>query len=70
MYGIKQSTRDWYANMDSFLLSQKFERCKSYYNVYMQQKAGFLLLIVLYVDDFLITSGSAARLRGIKSSFE
>ena len=29
MYGIKQSLRAWYAKVDSFLLSQKFEKCKS-----------------------------------------
>ena len=32
----------------------------------MQKKQGFLLLVVLYVDDFLITRSSIARLRNIK----
>ena len=54
--------------MDAFLLSQKFERCKSDCNVYMQKKEDSLLLIVLYVDDLLITSSSNAGLRSIKSS--
>ena len=53
--------------MDSFLLSHKFKRCKFDNNVYMQQKGGCLLLIVLYVDDFLITGGSTPGLREIKS---
>ena len=34
----------------------------------MQKKEGFLLLIVLYVDDLLITSSSVVGLRSIKSS--
>ena len=54
--------------MDSFLISQKFERCKSDCNVYMKKKEGFLLLVVLYVDDLLITSSSATGLRSIKSA--
>ena len=36
LYEIKQSPREWYAKMDSFLMSQNFERCRYGYNVYMQ----------------------------------
>ena len=32
----------------------------------MQQKGGCILLIVLHMDDFLITSGSTVGLRDIK----
>ena len=35
LYGLKQAPRAWYAKMDAFLLSQKFERCNSNYNFYM-----------------------------------
>ena len=40
LYGVKQTPRAWYAKMDSFLLSHKFETCKSDCNVYMKQKRG------------------------------
>ena len=53
---------------NGYLISQNFERCKSNCNVYMQKKEGSLLLILLYVDDFLITSSSASRLSSIKSA--
>ena len=33
VYGLKQTPRAWYAKMDSFLLSQKFARCKFDKNV-------------------------------------
>ena len=68
MYVLKQSPRAWYAKMDSFLLSQNFERYKCGCNVYMQQKGDRLLLIALYVGDFLITSGSTVGLMDIKST--
>ena len=54
--------------MDAFLISHKFERCKSDCNVYMKKKEGFLLLVVLHVDALLITSSSAAELTNIKSA--
>ena len=66
--GIKQAPRAWYYKMDAFLLSQKFERYKYDYNVYMQYKERFLLVIILCVDNLLITNGSTVGLRGIKSS--
>ena len=34
----------------------------------MQQKGGCLLLIVLYVDDFLVIDGSDVGLRDINST--
>ena len=55
LYGLKQDLRAWYAKIDSYLLSQNFVRCKSYPNVYMLKMIDSLLLLVLYVDDLLIT---------------
>ena len=36
LYGLKQAPREWYSKMDAFLLSQKFQTCKSDLNVYIQ----------------------------------
>ena len=55
LYGLKQAPRAWYAKMDSFLLSQNFERCKYDPNVHLQKYEGNFLIIVIYVDDLLIT---------------
>ena len=66
LYGLKQALRAWYAKMDSYLLSQNFVRCKSDTNVYMLRIVDSLLLLVLYVDDLLITSSSTSALATIK----
>jgi len=58
LYGLKQAPREWYAKMDSYLLSQKNLHCRSDPNVYMLMTVDSLLLLVLYVDDLLITSFS------------
>eukprot|EP00253_Pinus_taeda_P031040 PITA_31040 len=52
--------------MDSFLLSQNFERCKSDLNVYMLRTHDSLLILVLYVDDLLITGSSASTIATVK----
>eukprot|EP00253_Pinus_taeda_P025772 PITA_25772 len=62
LYGLKHAPRAWYAKMDSSLLSQNFERCKSDPNVYMLMTHDSLLILVLYVDDLLITGNSASTI--------
>eukprot|EP00253_Pinus_taeda_P001884 PITA_01884 len=52
--------------MDSFLLSQNFERCKSDLNVYMLRTHDSLLILVLYVDDRLITNSLASAIATVK----
>eukprot|EP00253_Pinus_taeda_P011054 PITA_11054 len=66
LYGLKQAPRAWYVKMDSYLLSQNFVCCKSDSNVYFLKKIDSLLIIVLYVDDLLITGSSAFVITNIK----
>jgi hypothetical protein len=66
LYGLKQVLRAWYAKMDSYLLSQKFVCCKSDLNVYMLTTDDSLLLLVMYVDDLLITICSTSMIVAIK----
>ena len=66
LYDLKQAPRAWYAKMDSYLLSQNFVRCKSDLNVYMLRTVDSLLLLVLYVDDLLITGFSTSTTIAVK----
>ena len=52
--------------MDSYLLSQKFVRCKLDLNVYILRTVDSLLLLVLYVDDLLITGCSTSTIVAVK----
>jgi hypothetical protein len=66
LYGLKKALRAWYAKMDSYLLSQNFVRCKSDPNVYMLRTVDSLLLLVMYVDDLLITGCSSSTIVAVK----
>ena len=68
LYGLKHAPRSWYAKMDAFLLSQKFQRCKSDPNVYLQQYDGNIINILLYVYDILITGSTLASIAFIKTA--
>ena len=45
LYGIKQAPRAWYANIDGFMLSLSFVRCKYDPNVYLKLIHGYLMII-------------------------
>ena len=67
LYRLKHAPREWCSKMDAFLLSQNFQRCKSDMNVYIQKYDGNFLIIVLYVDDLLITGSTVASISVIKN---
>ena len=54
--------------MDSYILSRGFLRCRSDPNVYMIRNTNSLLLVVLYVDDLLITGSSASSITAVKTA--
>ena len=64
--GLKQAPRAWYTNRDSYLFSQNFVCYKSDPNVYMLRTTDSLLLLVLNVDDWLITSCSTPTIFVVK----
>ena len=66
--GLWQAPRAWYAKIDSFLLSLNFVRCKSDPNVYLKLIHGSLMIIVLYVDDLLITGSSKDEIASLKDA--
>eukprot|EP00253_Pinus_taeda_P016167 PITA_16167 len=55
LYGPKQAPWAWYAKMDSFLLESGFSRCYSDNTVYTKKVGNSLIILVLYVDDLILT---------------
>jgi hypothetical protein len=56
LYGLKQAPRSWYAKMDSFIIAIGFSRCHFDPNVYTKKVGSHLIILVLYVDDLILTS--------------
>ena len=68
LYGLKQGPSAWYAKMDSFLLDTGFSRCHSKPNVYNKKLGNHLIILVLYVDDLILTGSDPKLLIHVKSS--
>ena len=68
LYGLKQAPKAWYAKIDGFLLSLSFVQCKYDPNVYLKLIHGSLMIIILYVDDLLITGSSKKEIGSLKDT--
>jgi hypothetical protein len=69
LYGLKEEPRSWYEKMDSYFLSHDFFRCKSESNLYMLRTTDSVMILVLYVDDLLITGSFASAIFLVKDIF-
>ena len=56
--------------MDSFILDTSFSRCHFDNNVYTKRVDGHLIILVLYVDDFILTSSDPKLINHVNSSLK
>jgi hypothetical protein len=70
LYGIKKSSRAWYAKMDNFLITIGFSRFQSDPNVYTKKLGSHLIILVLYVDDLILTGSDSKLLKHVKTSLK
>ena len=56
LYGLKQAPRAWYTWIDSYFTGLGFAKSEVDPNLYHIVVEGKLLIIVLYVDDLILTS--------------
>lgn len=59
LYGLKQAPRAWYDKLKSYLLSIDIQISTSDLSLFFRYSNGSLLLILVYVDDILVTGDSS-----------
>eukprot|EP00253_Pinus_taeda_P031471 PITA_31471 len=70
LYGLKQTPQAWYAKMDSFLLESSFSRCHSDNTVYTKKVGKSFIILVLYVDDLILTGSDPNLINHVDSSLK
>eukprot|EP00253_Pinus_taeda_P030510 PITA_30510 len=55
LYGLKQAPRAWYTQIDNYFTGLRFSKSEADPNLYQIVVEGKLLIIVLYVDDLILT---------------
>ena len=56
LYGLKKEIRAWCATMDAYLLRLGFTKSTTYPNICIKVVQDEPIIILLYVDDLLVTS--------------
>ena len=55
LYGLKQAPRAWYNRIDNYFTELGFTKSEADTNLYHIMVKGKQLIIVLYVDDLILT---------------
>ena len=55
LHGLKQAPHAWYTRIDNYFTGLGFTKSEADTNLYHIMVEGRLLIIVLYVDDSIIT---------------
>ena len=70
LYGLKQAPQAWYAKMDRFLLDNGFYRCHFDNTVYTKKVGTSFTILVLYVDDLILTCCDPNHINHVNSSLK
>jgi len=68
IYGLKQASRQWYRELDAFLMSLRARKSGGDSTLYWFEVNGAVVLLVVYVDDILIASKSDDSLAWLKET--
>lgn len=58
LYGLRQAPRSWNIKLNQILRGLSFQRCSKEPSLYQKETQQELLIVVVYVDDLLVTGSS------------
>ena len=70
LYGLKQSPKAWYERIDTWLLSQGLYQSEYDPNLYYLIQNKKIIILLLYVDDLLITGDNFEEIARLKTEFK
>jgi len=70
LYGLKQTSREWYLKLKGQLERLGFKRSETDHSVFTKDIMGRFFVIVIYVDNFLLFSSNIDDIRAVKSDLK
>lgn len=70
LYGLKQSPRAWFQALSSALLSQGFKASCYDPSLFILASQGASLIVLIYVDDIIVTGSSATLVHSFIASLQ
>ncbi|KAL0332894.1 UNVERIFIED_CONTAM: Retrovirus-related Pol polyprotein from transposon RE1 [Sesamum calycinum] len=66
LYGLKQACRQWNQELSSKLLAYGFSQSQHEHYLFIKQSAAGILILLVYVDDVLLTGPSEVEIAEVK----
>ena len=66
LYGLKQAPRAWYEKIHAYLSAHAFQNSPTESTLYVKCQGDVFLIIVLYVDDMLLTGPNEVHIADFK----
>jgi hypothetical protein len=71
LYGLRQAPRAWYSKIESYFLSEKFEKCFCEHTLFVKYDGkGKILIVSVYVDDLIYTGNDEHMMENFKKSMK
>ncbi|CAI7882383.1 unnamed protein product, partial [Closterium sp. NIES-53] len=70
IYGLKQAPRAWYHKLEETLLAGGFKKSECDHSLFLLQEKEQFLMLLVYVDDILLFSESAAMIERVEEMLE
>lgn len=68
LYGLKQAPREWFTKLSETLNSTGYTHSKVDYSLFTKNTQDTVTLVIIYMDDLLITGNSTAAISELKGS--
>ncbi|XP_021833818.1 uncharacterized protein LOC110773602, partial [Prunus avium] len=68
LYGLKQAPRAWFQRFSEYLLQLGFVGSKADHSLFIYNTDGVYLLLLIYVDDILITGNQDCKIQSLITS--
>jgi hypothetical protein len=65
LYGLKQASRAWYSRLSLKLVKLGFVISKANTSLFLYNKSGIIINLLVYVDDIIIMSSSSAAVMAL-----
>ena len=65
LYGLKQSPRAWYTKLNTYMLKCGFQGSKSDTLVFFSNKRSSIIILLIYVDDIIITGSHSVLVNSL-----
>ena len=69
LYGLKQTPEAWFEKFSSVVAQQDFTSSPHDIVLFVRRSSASITLILLYVDDMIITGDDSAGIRSFSTSF-